>query len=81
MKNKNKQTDKSLRFILLPLASFLYIYGVISLTTVVAIFIVYAFRRDWAILDGITPMMVLTIIIGVLIFFPAKRFRERMMQN
>ena len=81
MKNKNKQIDKSLYFILLPLATVIYVYSVISLTTIATIFIVYAFRRDWAILDGMTPMMVLTIIVGVVIFFPAKKFRERMMQN
>lgn len=80
MKN-NKQIDKSLRFILLPLATVLYVYGVISLTTVATILIVYAFRRNWSILDGITPMMVLTIVVGVIIFFPAKKFREQMMRN
>jgi hypothetical protein len=72
MKNKNKIIDKSLRFMLLPLATVLYVYGIISLTAIATIFIVYVFRRDWAILDGVKPMMVLTIIVGGIIFFPAK---------
>lgn len=78
---KNKKIDKSLRFILLPLATALYVYGVISLATVATILIVYAIRRDWAIVDGITLVKILTIVVGVIIFFPAKKFRERMLKN
>ncbi len=81
MKNKNKQINNPLRFMLLPFATILYVYSIASLGIATAILIVFAFRRDWAILDGNTPEALLSVIIGVLIFFPTRKFRERMLKN
>jgi hypothetical protein len=70
MKNKNKQINKFLRFILLPFATILYVYGIASLGIAAVILIVFAFRRDWVILDGNTPEALLSVIVGVLFFSP-----------
>lgn len=81
MKNKNKKNDKPLHFMLLPLATILYVYGVASWGIVAAITIAFAIRRDWAILDGNTTGTLLLVLLGTIIFFPAKKFRARMLEN
>jgi hypothetical protein len=80
-RSDKKQISNYSRFILLPLATLLYVYGVISLTTVATMLVVLALRGDWANLGEITPGQLLTLVVGVAIFFPAQKFRQRIKKN
>ena len=83
--SKNREQGQKLsnawRFILLPLATLLYGYGLMSFGVLFAILIVYIVRRDFGSFQGVTFEFLLTIIIGVIIFFPARKFRKNMMDN
>ena len=81
MKNRTLSKDKiqrnklsnAWRFFLLPLSSLLYSYGIISFGVVFAFFVVYIIRRDLVGFQEITLGQLLTIIIGVIVFLPARK--------
>jgi hypothetical protein len=66
---------------LLPIATILYVYGIASWGIFTAIIIAFVIRRDWAVLEGNTLEALLLVFLGMIIFFPAKKFRERMLEN
>ncbi len=78
---KNKKTIQIFRFLLLPLATTLYVYGIVSLATLVTFLSICALRGDWVILGEITFAKALTVITGVIVLFPAKTFRAHMLKN
>ncbi len=78
---KNKKTIQVFRFMLLPLATTLYVYGIVSLATFVTILSICALRGDWVILGEVTFAKALTVIIGIIVLFPAKTFRAHMLKN
>lgn len=89
MKNRTLSKDKiqrnklsnAWRFFLLPLSSLLYSYGIISFGVVFAFFVVYIIRRDLVGFQEITLGQLLTIIIGVIVFLPARKLRRYLLDN
>ena len=81
LRMKNKKTIQVFRFMLLPLATTLYVYGIVSLATFVTILSICALRGDWVILGEVTFAKALTVIIGIIVLFPAKTFRAHMLKN
>ncbi|MCB0103373.1 MAG: hypothetical protein H6635_00800 [Anaerolineales bacterium] len=82
MKRKTKHKSQNvMRFFLLPIATSLYVYGIISITAISAILVVLLFQRNLSIFDNATWDKTIFIVVGALIFFPARKFRNKMLSN
>ncbi len=78
---KIKKSNNSTRFALLPIATLLYGYGITSFAVVFAILIICIIRKDFIVLKDLSIGNSLIIILGVIIFFPARRFRKLLFDN
>jgi hypothetical protein len=87
-RNKGKEVNyvsdnqsRVTHILLLPLASILYTYGVICITATITIFIVFAIRRDVQIFQEASLEHTLTLIVGLIIFLPARAFRNHLLKS
>ncbi|MBL8092228.1 MAG: hypothetical protein JNJ43_17985 [Anaerolineales bacterium] len=78
---ENKNLSKTWRFLLLPIVNLLYTYGIISVTTICTIFVVYIFSDEPNLFQGITFEMLLLIVIGTIIFFPIRKYRKNIRED
>lgn len=81
MKDRKKSIPKIYHTILLSVASILYNYSVICVAATIIILIVFAIRREISIFEGATVENILTIAIGVVIFFPIRKLRKYLLEN
>lgn len=80
-KEKAKLFNNKSRFLLLPIASLLYGYSLISIAGLIAIIAICLIRRDFSVFEEISLKTLLIIAIGIFIFFPIRKFRKGMFDN
>lgn len=80
-KEKGRILNNRSRFLILPIASLLYSYSIISIAGLVAIIAICLIRGDFVVFEEISLKTAITIIVGIVIFFPVRKFRKGMFDN
>ena len=74
----DQKTNETIRFVLLPIASLLYGYGIASFSVAAAILVIFAIRKDLSVFSDISFEIYLIVVLGMFTFFPAQKFRKNL---